>query len=136
MVLNGRSDREEALENASIPQSFPEVPPEAVLRGGSRVEAGCTCWVLLGIPPVLDLPMLWRGKLCGNSNTPYSLLSGTNTSQSIFTFTALICALKPLTWSLNDRYSCVCSAFFLVPFNNSYSSTPHSRAPFHCSFDN
>jgi len=84
----------------------------------------------------LGLPMLQRGKLCGNSNTPYSRLSSTNTSQSIFTFTALICALKPLARSLNDRYSCLCNAFFLVPFNNSYSSTPHSCAPFHCSFDN
>lgn len=25
--------------------------------------------------------------------------------------------------------------FLLVPFNNSYSSTPHSQAPFHCSSD-
>lgn len=133
MVRKGWSDREEVLKNTSIPHSFTEMPPEAVM---SRVEAGCTCWVLLGILPVSDFLVLWRGKLCGNSNTPYSLLSSTNTSQSIFTFTALTYALKPLTWSLNDRYSCFCSAFFLVPFNNSYSSTPHSRAPFHCSFDN
>lgn len=111
MVWKGRSDREEGLENTSIPQSFTEMPSEAVMRGGSHVETGCTCWVLLGILPVSDLPVLWRGKLCGNSNTPYSLLSSTNTSQSIFTFTALIYALKPLTWSLNDRYSCFCSAF-------------------------
>lgn len=69
------------------------------------------------------------------SNTPYSVLSSTNSTQSIFTCTSLIWPLKPLTWSLNDRSSCSCSAFFLAPFNNSCSSTPHSRAPFHCSFD-
>lgn len=65
--------------------------------------------------------------------TPSTLLSSTNSTQSIFT--SLIWPLEPLTWSLNDRSSCFCSAFFLAPFNNSHSSTPHSGAPFHCSFD-
>lgn len=135
MVLKGWSDRGE-LANARVPQSSPEVPPEAMTTRQSCVETRSACWVLLGIAPVLDHPMVQRGKLSRSSNTRYSLLSSTNTSQSIFTFTSLICSLRPLMQSLNDRYSCFCSAFFLVSFNNSYSSTPHSCSPFHCSFDN
>lgn len=46
------------------------------------------------------------------SNTPFSLLSSTNSTQSIFTFNSLIWSLTPLTCSLNDRSSCFCSAFF------------------------
>lgn len=135
MVLKGQSDKRE-LSNANVPQSSPEVPPEAVTTRHSCVETKCTSWVLLGIAPVLDLSMVQRGKLSRSSNTPYSLLSRTNTSQSIFTFASLICSLRPLMQSLNDRYSCFYGAFFLVSFNNSYSSTPHSCSPFHCSFDN
>lgn len=87
MLLRGWSDREEALEGASIPQSFTEVPPEAVTEGGSCVEAGCMWWVLLGVgntplgwvlgwvplgigSPVLDLPVLRSSTLCENAEHP------------------------------------------------------------------
>lgn len=69
MVLKGRSDKRE-LANASVPQSSPEVPPEAVTTRHSCVETKCTSWVLLGIAPVLDLSMVQRGKLSRSSNTP------------------------------------------------------------------
>lgn len=114
---------------------------EVALLPRSFVLIQCwTGWVQTGEDGVWEdgfYPWLEWGQVCAancKSNSPYLLLSSTNSTQSIFTFTSLIWALKPPTWSLNDTSSCFCSAFFLVPFNNSYSSTTHSPAPSHCSF--
>lgn len=76
----------------------------------TKLQFGC-----LGIPPVLDLPMLQKDKLCGTSDTPCSLLSRTNT-RAFFTSTALICALKTSYLELKWQILLFLQCFLPSPF--------------------